>query len=299
MREIISIIIIVFITFILLKILIKLGGRKVEEFNYDEFSDLNDITKRFIKLNHAFNTRDIGGYKGEIGQVVKKGLVYRSDRLYSLTDEDIDILKSLNIKTSIDLRENSSYKRKPNKLPMEVKYLHMPIYKRVYYSVVFATLFNRKSLNKIFEDSYIHQIENNAVEYGEVLKVISNKENLPLMYNCTSGKDRTGLLTALLLSVLGVDNNDIVQDYALSNYNFPKVYEKFCRDHERKIGIISVKPIELKHMLGVDNKWIINALKYIEDNYGTVEYYLITKAQVSKEDIYRLRDNLLEKDEKF
>ncbi|KMT23355.1 tyrosine-protein phosphatase [Clostridium cylindrosporum] len=287
---------------ILVKGLIMFGGRGVEDFDYENLimiSSDEKVNDRFIALETTFNTRDIGGYKTEAGERVKRGKIFRSDRLYRSSKNDINYLEKLDIKTSVDLRENSAFKRKPNRLPSKVQYLHMPVFKKVHKGLLFATLFDRKNLGNVFCNSYIFQLENSAKTFGSILHVMSFRENLPLMYNCTSGKDRTGIVTALLLSLLGVKDEVIIRDYSLSNLNFSKMYESFSKDYEKRLKLLGANARELKPMIAVNPDWMKDALKYIRKNYGSAEYYLLTKAGLPKDSIERLRYNLLERDESF
>ncbi|MEF9952114.1 MAG: tyrosine-protein phosphatase [Clostridium sp.] len=283
-------------------VFIRLGGVGVSEFDPKKnilIHSEDKIEKRFIALENVHNMRDLGGIVSRCGNTVTSGLVYRSDRLSSLSESDIKTIKGLNIKTCIDLRENEAFNRRPNILPEGVRYIHMPIFEKVSNRVILAMLFNRNSLDRIFSEDYIYQIEHCSESYGRALEILSDSRNYPIMYNCTSGKDRTGILTALILMIVGIDEEAIVRDFTLSNYNYDLSYKSFINNYGRKITRFGVKPSELGLVVGVNPKWLIKAIDYIKDNYGTIEYYLLSKAKLSSESIDKIRYNLLERDESF
>ncbi|MEG0332680.1 MAG: tyrosine-protein phosphatase, partial [Clostridium sp.] len=172
-------------------------------------------------------------------------------------------------------------------------------FEKVSNKVKWAMLFSRNSLDRIFSDDYIYQVEHCAKSYGRALEVISDYNNLPLMYNCTSGKDRTGILTALILMIIGIDEDAIVRDYSLSNYNYDNIYKAFEKNYGKRINKLCNSVGELGLVVGVNPKWMIRTIDYIKDNYGTIDYYLLSKAKLSSESIDKIRYNLLERDESF
>jgi len=102
-----------------------------------------------------------------------------------------------------------------------------------------------------------------------VLEIISDPANHPVAYYCTAGKDRTGIITAILLELCGVPEEDIVVDYSLS----ANVYAEMD-DHKAMVGALSQRNLDPKTFLGAPPKVMRDTLHGIEVNYGTVENYL-------------------------
>ncbi|MEG0479978.1 MAG: tyrosine-protein phosphatase [Clostridium sp.] len=292
--------IVVFLVGVLL--FIRLGGVGVKPFSPVENTFIHKedrVDERIVILDNIHNMRDIGKIQSRCGKKVSSGLIYRTDRLSFAGEDDLEKIKKLGIKTSVDLRENRAFETRPNKLPSNVKYIHIPIFEKVSNKVKWAMLFSRNSLDRIFSDDYIYQVEHCAKSYGRALEVISDYNNLPLMYNCTSGKDRTGILTALILMIIGIDEDAIVRDYSLSNYNYDNIYKAFEKNYGKRINKLCNSVGELGLVVGVNPKWMIRTIDYIKDNYGTIDYYLLSKAKLSSESIDKIRYNLLERDESF
>ena len=151
----------------------------------------------WIELEGTRNTRDIGGYSTVGGQPVRMGLVFRSDRLSVLTGSDCSILAGLGIRTVVDLRQDSETTSDPD--------------------VACVSTFARYEHYPVVPISYTGMIETYIASFTAILHEIADAENLPLLYHCTFGKDRTGITTALIHLLLGVSEENLVYDYLLSN----------------------------------------------------------------------------------
>lgn len=159
---------------------------------------------RWIELTGARNVRDVGGLEIQTGETIRKGLIFRSDRLTGATAEDCTILQSLGLKTVIDLRSQGEVMEAPdsNCIHESMDYIHFPIDIRW-----FPTL----------EEVYLDIITTYAPSVAGALKEMAKEERLPLLFHCTAGKDRTGITTALLYLILGLEPEEIMHDYLLSN----------------------------------------------------------------------------------
>lgn len=102
-----------------------------------------------------------------------------------------------------------------------------------------------------------------------VLEIVSDPKNHPVAYYCTAGKDRTGIITAILYNLCGVPEEDIVVDYSLS----ANVYAEMD-DHKAMVGALSQRNLDPKTFLGAPPKVMRDTLHGIKVNYGTVENYL-------------------------
>jgi protein-tyrosine phosphatase len=169
---------------------------------------------RFIALNGAFNFRDLGGYATSDGRSTRWGRLYRSDSLHNLTQEDIRIVRDLGIGSLIDLRTPSEARRTGRGF-MEAE----PIsYLNVSVTGEGSELEKRPlpSMGDDLADRYLSYLDGGRAAFVDALRLMADPRSYPLVFSCFFGKDRSGVLAALVLSCLGVEPMDIADDYALS-----------------------------------------------------------------------------------
>lgn len=175
--------------------------------------------KRII-LTNAFNVRDLGGYTGEDGNITKWNQLIRSDGISKLNEQDWDILVKKGVRTVIDLRSISETKMQPDVVPSAVTYVHCPLQKED------LDINNpTKSVANAFSKSLTQGYQSIVCDGIDLLvnalkQVIRGLESGAVLFHCSAGKDRTGVLAAVLLYLLGVEDEDIIADYQVSyTYN--------------------------------------------------------------------------------
>jgi protein-tyrosine phosphatase len=278
---------------------IKRGGRQVKLVDPQDLVIFIDeqkqiLRERFVHLEGTANFRDIGGYITKTGKHVLPGKVFRSDELSELSDSDLLTLKEIGLRWIFDLRNKREVTKKMDRIPPDAsfEYAHTPIYekepKREYLP---AILFGRHKLGEILAERYFYMIEKRAEAFGKILSYFADPKNFPIVYHCTAGKDRTGIITALILSILGVPEETIVADYSLSNLGFDHYFGEFVED--RRHAAMGVKDEEFQGFFVVQPDWIKNILDHLHEKYGSVEKYLIEKANMDQMTIDRIRMNLL------
>lgn len=160
---------------------------------------------RWVHLEGAANTRDAGGYPAVEGQHVKRGMIYRSAKLHRLTDAGADAFRALGIATVIDFC---------NRLTP------WPLFGGDGWSVHFASSVHgcpmSFSKDGPRDEFYVRGVRENADTYREAFALLTAGENYPVLYHCAAGTDRTGVMSALLLALLGVERETIVADFRLS-----------------------------------------------------------------------------------
>ena len=160
---------------------------------------------RWVHIEGAANTRDAGGYATVDGGKVKRGMVYRSGKLSRLTGDGAETFRQLGIKTVIDFC---------NRLTP------WPLFGGDTWSVQQSASVRGcpMSFHKDGprEEFYIRGVRENADSYREAFELLADAENYPVLYHCAAGTDRTGVMSALLLSLLGVDRETIIADFRLS-----------------------------------------------------------------------------------
>ncbi|RMC23470.1 MULTISPECIES: tyrosine-protein phosphatase [unclassified Lactobacillus] len=189
------------------------------------------VHDRIIKLDGPLNFRDVGGYQNENGQKVKWNKIYRSDSLSSLTATDQTKLVQLRIAVDCDLRSQYEKKSSPDIHWSNVKYVDVPIYDEnesgsqsnhhIYRFLHHIPNLNNNFIGRIYQQTLLnsHSREMFAQIFTELLKL---KPDQALVYHCSAGKDRTGMVSALILMALGVGDDTIARDYLLTNklYDF-------------------------------------------------------------------------------
>ncbi|MFD8786799.1 tyrosine-protein phosphatase [Kitasatospora sp. NPDC059599] len=172
------------------------------------------MTTRHHAFDALHNFRDLGGYPAAGGRSVRWGLLYRSDSLGKLASPaDLDRLRALGVRTVIDLRypwEIAAKGRMPDVAGVE--YHNLSIEHRPYDQ---AEIDPELDPWRYLADRFAEVAEDGVKEIRQVLDVITDAD-APVVFHCASGKDRTGLVAALLLTLLGVAEDDIAADFALT-----------------------------------------------------------------------------------
>jgi protein-tyrosine phosphatase len=174
------------------------------------------MTERRVSLEAGFNFRDLGGHETADGHRVRSGVLFRADTLHRLTAADLDVLRGLGLRTVIDLRTRAELERfgRAGLTDDEVAHHHLPMIDEV-----------RSPEARAQEDAptptergelYLRMLERGGPAVAASLRVLAAPAALPAVFHCTAGKDRTGVLAALVLGQLGVPDDAIAEDYALT-----------------------------------------------------------------------------------
>lgn len=159
-----------------------------ESYSYDDMTfSVSDVPPRNLYIDGVTNVRDVGGWMTSSGKRTKQGLLYRSARLDDITDEGAEELTRLGIKTEADLREDGSD-------PGVLSYVNIPMKTGGGYLV------------------------NNIPALPEFFELITDETRLPVIYHCSIGTDRTGMVSFLINALLGVSEEDLYRDYLFSNF---------------------------------------------------------------------------------
>ncbi len=180
---------------------------------------------RLVALEGPANFRDLGGHATRDGGVVRTGRVYRSDSLSYLSDDDLRRLREeLGIRTVIDLRaphEVEEHGHGP--LQTHVRQLHLPIVDQTREPPEPRRFVRRAPRFQTLDEIYAFMLGEYADRIGRVLEVIADPATHPLVFHCAAGKDRTGLVSALVLAICDVADEEIVADFAFTEARMPTI----------------------------------------------------------------------------
>lgn len=250
-------------------------------------NDTTLLSNRHIYFKKADNFRDLGGIKTKDGKIVRWGMVYRSDNLSKLKEREFKKFSSLNIKTVYDLRTAGEITGNADNLPEDVAYVHLPIVKdtanvlaSIRGQIIKGQITEEQSL-EFMKELYSTIIADNSDQLRLMIYNIVQSES-PVLYHCSAGKDRTGIVTALLFSILRVDRETIVNEYLLSDYYRREKLQgilklaKAARVVRPKIEIGAIQ-----NFMDVDERYLNEAFKVIDSKYGGMESYIRNQLQIT------------------
>ncbi|MDR1719361.1 MAG: tyrosine-protein phosphatase [Dysgonamonadaceae bacterium] len=194
--------------------------------------------ERIVRSDGIFNWRDIGGYYTQHKQQTKWGKLFRSSSLARSTTLDIETMKVLNVKTVIDLRTDEENYTIPSTY-RAYQTFNLPLESTnpfSFFNKVISEEMKKGDIIIKLQDIQMELLHNNTNQFIKIFDILLNKDNYPIVIYCTLGNERTGLMTALLLSALEVPYDQIVRDYMLSNdyINFnqivPDAAERYSTD---------------------------------------------------------------------
>lgn len=170
---------------------------------------------RHVEFQRLHNFRDVGGYRTGDGRTVRWGRLYRADSLAKLQDADWDRFLTLGVRTVIDLRYPWEIARRGRVRPYDgLTYHNLSIEHRPYFQY---SLDPSVEPGRFLADRHAEVAVDGVKELRQALEVIAADGSAPVVIHCAAGKDRTGLLAGLVLGLLGVSDEDIITDYALTN----------------------------------------------------------------------------------
>lgn len=260
--------------------------------------------RRHVSLDGQPNFRDVGGYKAKDGKTVRRGLVFRSGELPRLTDDDVAKLERLGITTVVNfLTEGETKSRGKNRLPDRAREVLQPIESDNGLAAAANEARKTGDFSKLPAsiNPKIHRIlvTDARKQYAALLKEIANTDE-PIVFHCSHGVHRTGTATAILLWGLGVPWETVREDYLLSNkYRTAEVKRRLAQLRKLAAKTQNI-PLDKVDMTNVEAFYILQG-KYIDatrdevlKKYGSIRGYLTDGLGLSKQEIQRVRDRLLE-----
>lgn len=251
-------------------------------------------TGRVLRLPGLLNVRDLGGLPTTDGRRVCRGRVIRSDNLHGLTDEGVvALVRDVAPRLVVDLRTEAECAREGCGLAhvTEVRYVNIPLQPKAALTPEQVAA----GLATNLYDDYVLQVRDNGAQLVRALGLLAEEAALPAVVHCTAGKDRTGVLVALLLDLLGVERERVVADYAETGANMPGILER-----------IHASPFFRGNGLATAPSWIFGSepdtmralLEHMDAAHGGTEQWVVGRG-LPPEAVGRLRARLLEPDDSW
>lgn len=179
------------------------------------------VGDRWVALDAGFNFRDLGGYPARDGRTVRWGRLFRSDTLHRLTEDDLEVLATLGLRTVVDLRastEIDDFGRLHPDACASLEWHHVPMLDVVVLRPDAETGPGSAAAVPAGPPGHHYvTLLGSGTSVGRVLTLLARPDGLPAVFHCTAGRDRTGMVAAIALALLGVDDDVIAEDYALTN----------------------------------------------------------------------------------
>jgi protein-tyrosine phosphatase len=203
----------------------------------EQVAPVEEVTPgQSLGIASVVNLRDLGGYQTNDGATVARGLVYRSNQLSGIPEEDMEKLAELNLKVDYDLRTADEKNARPDELPPGVTYVWLDVLAdspQAGPAMLEKLMTDPKAANdelgggKVetsFQQSYREfvSLPSAKAEFRRLFLGLGDTEQLPALFHCTTGKDRTGWAAAALLTLLGVPKDQVLLSRPAATRRFPR-----------------------------------------------------------------------------
>jgi hypothetical protein len=237
-----------------------------------------------IELQGAYNARDLGGLRTKDGRITRPGVIYRGDSLDNITPGDEKILfDKLGIGTIIDLR---------TKAETESKDLNFPV-PRYRYSVLVEGRLGHEpfpsddpaELAKVYLSNLDHGRE--AVKATLDIIALNLRAGVATMFHCAAGRDRTGIMAALLLGLVGVTDGQIAMDYVQSNRNARRVTRKLAEN-----PLYARNGANHPEVILLNERTIVGFMRQLREQFGGPRQFCLDSG-VSQETIRTIEERFV------
>jgi len=253
---------------------------------------------RRLPLDGAQNARDLGGYVNEQGRAVRWGVLYRSDALADLSDDDVAYLARLRLRQVVDFRSQQERERDPDRLPDAVPVSWRPVFgealdpQELRERLLSGDARADEMARMLIEGNraFVHDF---APVYAAFLRDLGDPRNLPVLFHCTAGKDRAGFAAALALLAVGVPRETVMHDYLLTNgYSEPSTGRMLLV--LRVASLFRTDPDDVRPLFEARREYLQAAFDRIDESYGGTSRYLRDGLGLDDATLAQLQANLLE-----
>lgn len=251
------------------------------------------------------NLRDLGGYTTSDGAVVAHGLVYRANQLSGIGGADMQRLAAVGLRTDYDLRTAGEKDKRPDELPPGVEYVWLNVLAnspQAGPAQLESLMSNPEVANRElgggkveakFAQSYREfvSLPSAQAEFGKLYRGLLDRDKVPAVFHCTTGKDRTGWAAAAFLTLLGIPKEQVYADYLRSNDYVLPAYQKAIDGFVAAGGDAEIP----RAILGVKREYLDAAFDEMEKQYGSIENYFSKGLGIDAAQQQAMRDMYLDR----
>ncbi|HAH76042.1 MULTISPECIES: tyrosine-protein phosphatase [Kandleria] len=236
--------------------------------------------ERYISLDHMPNTRDLGGYETQDGHYTKAHHFVRASGPYECSDHDLDKLYDYGVRVTIDLRSDFEKKAMASRFSEDDRFenIEINLLDTEVVKVVPEEVKEYKDLGGV----YIYALEAHKQQIKEVFDVFLNHLYDCVLFHCSAGKDRTGIISALLLDLAGCHDYDIVKDYSESYSNNMEIIEQLEENMDEAT----------RAYLNSSPRYMMIMMDFLREHYGSAYSYLLDIG-LTEDEINDIKDSFI------
>ncbi|KAL4937917.1 hypothetical protein BDV06DRAFT_232242 [Aspergillus oleicola] len=256
---------------------------------------------KLVQIDGVFNVRSFGGFPSALrpNSFTRDGLIYRAGHLRDITPRGLEQLRDLGITTIIDLTNSDETKALFTDAPSstaQCKVLNFPLAKNAFSVQQLSEKYKRYLAEgeKAVAESYLKLLIDGAPVIRDILIYILDNPNDVLLIHCAMGKDRTGVIFAVLLALAGVPDDVVAEEYARSEVALGGALPEIAAAIKKAMPIVDdVGAMERARIVIKTSKEAMSlTLKMVGEELGDVVEYMTKCCEISVEDIKRIQDAL-------
>jgi protein-tyrosine phosphatase len=252
----------------------------------DTFSPDPTALDRSVVFELAFNVRDLGGLPTEDGRTIRRGLLYRGDGVHRLTGADLDTARALELRTVVDLRTTGEIDR-GGRYPVQehaVDWHSLPILERMWSE---DDLVATTGAPAFLCERYLDMLRSGGPAIARIVDLAS--DGTPMLFHCAAGKDRTGVVAAVLLGLAGVSPEEIAADYHATAGAMAAFVDWLTVTYPEAIDSMTSQPPEY---LEAPLEAMTMFLERLDERYGSMEGF-VESLGVEADTVERLRAHVV------
>ncbi|MEI8238823.1 MAG: tyrosine-protein phosphatase [Actinomycetota bacterium] len=250
--------------------------------------DVGGDPRRLVQLDAVHNFRDMGGYPTYDGHTTRWGRLFRADGLYRLTGIDLDRVRELGLHTVIDLRTAAEVDERGTFPHLEhpVHFHHVPIIDETWNP---EDVVDTDDAAEFLETAYVAMLEEGPDRFAQAIRTLCVPGAFPAVFHCAAGKDRTGMLAMLLLGAVGVEDDYIIADYALTEAGMQRFRDWAMREFPEMAARWAETPAVFSAAVP---EAMMRMIGHVRRDYSSIANF-VRELGVSDQEITQLRAELL------
>ncbi|MBE5968679.1 MAG: tyrosine-protein phosphatase [Lachnospiraceae bacterium] len=261
-----------------------------------------------LSLEKMNNTRELGGLVAANGHKIKDDTLYRSGHLFFASKNDLDAIQQLNLSHIVDLRSPLEQSQRPDPAIEGTKHISLPAVTDELSGITrdeesdehaSEMLISRMSADKETAINYMVDLYENLVsneyclgQYHKFMELLADNNTNKILWHCTAGKDRAGLATVFTLEILGVNRDDIIENYLETNVNLKEEIDELVEMLRTK-KFFTGDDESIRTFFGAREEYIQAMYKKVSETYGSFQNFIKNGLGVTAETVEKLRSKYL------